>query len=269
MTTLPSLRFPSMAPWLLPLALWLLAPAASRADDLHRDFDRLLGRYVVEESYVDYAAWHASDEDHARLDAYLQTLQELDPRDLDRDGELAYWINLYNATTLDLILDHWPVASIKDLGGLITSAWEKELVEVRGRPLTLDEIENDVIRERFDEPRIHFALNCAALSCPPLASAAYVGKRLEEQLEAATRRTVNDPRWVDLRRCRSYGKGTIRLSKIFDWYAEDFGGEAGIRRFLARYRPESTLPLENEGCSLEYLDYDWSLNRPPGPPTSE
>ena len=134
---------------------------------------------------------------------------------------------------------------------------------------TNEQIENEIIRERFEEPRIHFALNCAALGCPPLASDAYTGDRLEEQLESATARTLRDRRWVDLGRCRTYGKGSIRLTKIFDWYAGDFGGEEGIRRFLARYRPESRLPLENEGCSLEYLDYDWSLNRPPGSPTPE
>lgn len=251
------------------LVLFVFLSPAAASGGLHEDYDRLLERYVVRDLYVDYAAWHSEAEDLARLDSYLQQLQEVDPRALERDEELAYWINLYNATTLDLILDHWPVASIKDLGGMLTSAWEKELVEVQGRSLTLNQIENEIIRERFEEPRIHFALNCAALGCPPLASNAYTGDRLEEQLESATRRTVRDRRWVDLSRCRTYGKGSIQLTKIFDWYAEDFGGEAGIRGFLARYHPESRLPLENEGCSLDYLDYDWSLNRPPGSPAPE
>lgn len=233
------------------------------AESLHDDYDALLERYVVDDRWVDYAAWFRSDEDRARLQNYLDQMATADPATLGRDGTLAYWINLYNALTLDLILDHYPVGSIKDLGGLLTSAWEKELVEVAGRAFTLNQIENDVIRRRFEDPRIHFALNCAAFSCPPLAGFAFTADQLDEQLERVTRRALRDPTWVDPSRCRTYGKGTIRLSKIFDWYADDFGGEAGIRGFLARYLPEAELPLQNEGCSLDYLDYDWSLNLPP------
>lgn len=254
---------------LLMMGLRIAVPTTVAAEALHDDYDTLLERYVVDDRWVDYPAWHQSEEDRGRLERYLDEMAAVEASALDRDEALAYWINLYNALTLDLILDHYPVTSIKDLGGVLTSAWEKELVEVEGRALTLDQIENDVIRPRFEDPRIHFALNCAAVSCPPLPSFAYTASLLESQLERVTRRAVRDPAWVDLQRCQTYGKGTIRLSKIFDWYAEDFGGEAGIRRFLARYRPEEKLPLQNEGCRLDYLDYDWSLNLPPDEQTVE
>lgn len=233
-----------------------------RLDDATERYDRLLRRHV-DPPVVDYRAWHASDEDMAQLAAVVDSLEAIRPTVLGDSDALAYWINLYNAVTLELVLEHYPVDSIKDIGGIFTSAWEKERVTVEGRALTLDEIENDIIRPQFAEPRIHFALNCAAVSCPPLSAEAYVGKQLERQLEMATRRALNDPRWVDLSGCGEE-RGEIRVTKILDWYEEDFGGERGVREFLARYRPDDRALLLEAGCELEYLDYDWSLNAAAG-----
>ena len=232
----------------------------------HDDFDRLLRTYVRDPG-VDYASWHAHEADRAALETYLEILQSLDPSTLERNDRLAFWLNLYNATTLDLILDHYvdakgrTLASIKDLGGLLSSPWEKELVTVRGRALSLNAIENEIIRPEFEEPRIHFALNCAAVSCPPLSPFAYDGGHLEEQLETATVRTITDLAWVDLRACGAYSSGKLRLTKIFDWYGDDFGGKDGTRKFLERYLPRASFALRNDGCDVDYLPYDWSLNR--------
>lgn len=238
---------------------------SARAGVEHSTFDQLLQHYVVDERYVDYAAWHASVVDQTALGDYVQRLEAVDTRTLSRDQALAFWINLYNATTLKLILDHYPVKSIKDLGNWLTSAWDKDLVRVNGRPFTLNQIENDVLRPTFPDPRIHFALNCASMSCPPLASHAYRAASIDAQLESVTRRAVADSYWVDTSGCGSHGRGTLRLSKIFEWYAKDFGGERGVRNFLAHYLPVQKPALQNGDCSIDYRDYDWSLNHPPTP----
>jgi len=245
------------------LMIVLLGSNARAATVNHDTFDRLLGRYVVADRFVQYDQWHANEKDVQSLRDYVQQLESTDPDKLARNEALAYWINLYNAVTLRLILDHYPVSSIKDLGGKLTSAWEKKLVQVNGRPLSLNTVENEIIRPSFGDPRIHFALNCASMSCPPLSSHAYRADVIEEQLEAVARRAVTDPYWVDLSGCSSYGKGHIALSKIFDWYQDDFGGEKGVRNFLAHYLPGKKLPLQNGRCSLHYNGYDWKLNLPP------
>ncbi len=243
--------------------IWGLSSVAQAAPS-HEVFDRLLGTYVVDDRFVQYDLWYSNPEDVEALHDYIRSLEKVHPQDLPRNEALAYWINLYNAVTLGLILDHYPVTSIKDLGGRLSSPWDQELVRVDSEALTLNKIENEILRPKFREPRIHFAISCASQSCPPLASTAYTGDRIEEQLEAAARRTITDPYWVDLSHCGTYAKGSIRLSKIFGWYKDDFGGEKGVRNFLAHYLPAQKLPLQNGGCSLDYNDYDWTLNLPPG-----
>jgi hypothetical protein len=235
------------------LALLLLAVAPA-------DYDSLLERYVVDDRWIDYAAWHASDEDRSALENYIDTLAAEDLFSLGRDEQIAAWINLYNAVTVDLILDNYPVDSIKDLD----SPWGAGRVTVAGRVLSLDDIEHRILRVDFDEPRIHFALNCASVSCPPLDYRAYRAEDLDAQLDAVTLRALNADDWLDASGCPgAYGSGEIRVSKIFDWFADDFGGEEGIRAFLAEFRPDLRFRLANTGCSLEAMDYDWSLNEQP------
>lgn len=229
------------------------APGPARADTLHARYDELLQRYV-RGSGVDYAAWVAQKDDVAALDHYVEGLAALDPESWPPADGLAFWINLYNALTVQLILENYPLASIKDLGGVLRrSPWKRELVQVAGRPLTLDAIENEIIRPRFAEPRIHFALNCASIGCPPLADSAYRAATLEAQLDAACRRALNEDRWVRV------DDDGIRLSKIFDWYRGDFEANGGsIRAFVDRFR---STPLPDG--SIDFLDYDWSLNEAP------
>jgi hypothetical protein len=236
---------------LLVLVLLTITPA---------DYDGLLDRYVVDGRWVDYGAWHASDEDRSALQNYVDALAAEDLFSFDRDEQIAAWINLYNAVTVDLILDHYPVGSIKDLD----SPWGTARVTVAGRELSLDDIEHRILRVDFDEPRIHFALNCASVSCPPLDSRAYRAEDLDEHLDAVTLRALSDDDWLDVSGCPgAYGSGEIRVSKIFDWFADDFGGEEGIRAFLTAFRPDLRFRLANTGCSLEAMDYDWSLNEQP------
>ena len=229
------------------------ADAAADAIRLHGDFDLLLGRYV-EGLAVDYAAWTASPDDVVALDCYLDELTALDPADWPQADALAYWINLYNAVTVKLILDNYPLASIKDLGGFLKkSPWKRKLVTVAGRELTLNDIENDIIRPTFADPRIHFALNCASQGCPPLQAAAYRPGSISAQLDAACKLAMNSDRWVRV------AGGKVELTKIFDWYAGDFEVDGGsVLAFINRYRDE---PLTGDPGDFSFMSYDWSLNR--------
>jgi hypothetical protein len=156
---------------------------------------------------------------------------------------------------VQLVLEHAAVSSIREIGGPDKSPWQRIVVRVVGRELSLDAIEHEIVRPRFGDPRVHFALNCAARGCPPLRAEAYTGERLQVQLDAATRAALNDPQFVDASQCGSEA-GVLRLSRIFEWYADDFGE---LRAFLDRYRAE---PIAAE-CSIEYMDYDWALNAAP------
>lgn len=221
----------------------------------HHVLEKLLARYVVE-SGVDYAAWKRDPLSIAGLSSYVDQMEATDPESLSRDDQLAYWINLYNAATLELVLAHYPVPSIRDIGGPEGSPWKRPLVEIGGHVLTLDEIENEVLRPRFSDPRIHFALNCAAIGCPPLRSFAFEGSRIDAQLEMVTREALRDPRVLDEGACGAKG-GKIRLSRIFDWYAEDFGE---LRAFLGAHVDRQVGAAWPATCELEFMDYDWALN---------
>ncbi len=244
------------------IALVLLAPvrvvAGGAAVPDHADYDALLRKYVAGDG-VRYAAWHANTADRGLLSRYVARMQTADVSALagskgGREAQLAFWLNLYNATTLDLVLGSYPVKSIKDLGAP-KSPWERELVTVEGRKLSLNAIENDVIRPTFQDPRIHFALNCAAKSCPPLRKGAYLPDSLSRQLDEQTKSFLADERFT-----RFDGK-TLVLSKIFEWYAKDFETAAGstiawVRPYVASL---AALPAGAK-VDVKYADYDWSLN---------
>jgi hypothetical protein len=175
---------------------------------------------------------------------------------------LAYWINLYNAATLDLVLDGFPVKSIRDLDDAGGSPWRKPVVTVGDRSLSLDAIENDIIRPTFREPRVHFALNCAARSCPPLRAGAYRADSLDAQLEEQTRAFLRGggAELVD------GDPPTLRLSKIFDWYAEDFAGAHGsVTTWLRSYLPALAARPDTARVTREFRAYDWSLNEAGAP----
>ena len=225
----------------------------TRAGELHKAYDQLLQKYV-EDGRVNYAAFHRSQQDVATLHKYVHSLEKINPDKLAPKEALAYWINLYNAVTLRLILDNYPVESIKDIGGFFSSPWKKKLVTVQGRSLTLNEIENEIIRPQFKDARVHFALNCASIGCPPLADRAYAGTHLDEQLNAASSYALQRENWLKI-------DGAIKTSKIFNWYAQDFIDYAGsVRQYLARYRPDLKSILLDENKSLEFMDYNWNLN---------
>jgi hypothetical protein len=218
----------------------------------HATFDGLLRAVVRDDGRVDYARLRA---DPAPLDAYLAMLREVEFAPLGRDEKLALLINAYNAFTLRLVLDHWPLRSIRDIPE--AERWDADRWRIGELTLSLTEIEHDLLRANFREPRIHFAINCASIGCPPLRREAYRTADLESQLEDQTRRVHGDPRFV------RFGPGAeLRLTRIYEWYRGDFEQVAGsIVTYAAKYTPSLAAALE-QGVrpALVWFDYDWNLN---------
>ncbi len=207
----------------------------------------------VKNGFVDYQGFK---NDEAKLDRYLEMLAAVDTKTLPRNEQFAFYINAYNAWTIKLILSEYPgVKSIKDLGSFFKSPWRKEIALIDGKKLTLDNIEHDILRPRFKDPRIHFAVNCASKSCPPLMWEPYRGDVLDQQLNRMTESFINDP---DKNRLDG---NTLYVSRIFKWYGEDFNDD--IVGFFMKYAKGdmlATLKKERPEVEVEYLDYDWSLN---------
>lgn len=230
----------------------------------HSPWAELLDRWLVPgeggaPNLFDYAGLKSSPGDRAALDAYIAALGRIDPGTLSRPDAFAFWTNLYNALTVAVVVEHYPVASIRDIGispGLFsTGPWGKKLVTVAGRELSLDDIEHGILRPEFGDPRVHYAVNCASIGCPDLAAEPYDGARLDEMLDAAARAYVNSPRGARVE------NGQLVASSIFKWYRKDFGGtEEGVLAELRKYAaPELANKLENVSGVSSY-DYDWSLN---------
>jgi Protein of unknown function, DUF547 len=240
---------------LLAAAILFIATAACAAGSKPVDdtiYAGLLHRYV-DHGRVDYAGFKKEE---ARLDAYLDQMARVVPGNLERSQQMAFYINLYNAATIKLILTGYPgVKSIKDLGSLFESPWKKKIVRLDGRTVTLDHIENDILRARFKDPRIHFAINCASKSCPPLAPEPYSGATLDAQLNKAAAAFINNPRSNYLQ------GGILYVSHIFKWFAEDFHDDViGFFKKYAAGRLKEALDQARQPLEVKYLEYDWSLN---------
>ncbi len=235
--------------------LVLHATRATAEEQLHGIWSDLLERNVSD-GVVDYQAMKKNE---SLLDEYLDKLDATDPEKLPEKARLAFYINAYNAYTVKLIIDNFedgkPVESIKDLGGFFSGPWDIEFCRIGGKVYTLDNIEHDIIRPQFNEPRIHFAINCAAQSCPPLISEAYVASRLDEQLQNNTVNFLNDKEFNRLE------DKTLYVTKIFKWFSEDFNDDVvGFVRRYAQGDFKSKLQELGDEVRVKYLDYDWSLN---------
>lgn len=235
----------------------------------HSAWQALLDIYLITDhpsgvNLVDYPKLQSNPADRERLDRYIDHLQGLDPRLHARAEQMAYWINLYNAVTVRVVLGNYPVDSIKNIhDGVVpwTGPWGDLHANVAGQPLTLDNIEDDILRAIWQDPRIHYALNCASMGCPNLAPEAYTAENLERLLERGAREYVNHPRGVELLD-DSFGV----VSSIYFWYHEDFGNsDAGVLEHLRQYAEgELAEMLRDFDGSLDH-EYDWSLNAPPTP----
>ncbi len=224
----------------------VLLPFAARAEvgAWQKDYDPLLKKYVSG-SGVRYSAWKASAADMAALDKVVAAIGAENPSGLGRNDKLAFYINAYNAWILSEALAKYPTKSVKDT---LFTFFTAKRITVAGEKMSFNHLEKDILRP-IGEPRIHFALNCASRSCPPLRAEIYSGASLDAQLDEQARGYVNSERGVKV------GGETAQLSKIFDWYKEDFGGEAGVSAFLKKYRKE-----KSDFKTVSYQDYDWSLN---------
>jgi hypothetical protein len=232
--------------------LLTLPPAAAGNTVDHALFGELLSKYV-REGGVDYAGFQSEE---ARLDQYLSVLENTDPDTLGREEQFAFYINAYNAWTIKLILTGYPgVESIKDLGSLFRSPWKRDFVRIDGKRLTLDDIEHGILRPRFKDPRVHFAINCASKSCPPLISEPYRGEVLNAQLDRVTREFLNMPGNYRLE------GDTLWVSSIFKWFSGDFNDDpVGFYRTYAEGELKKQLDRRRERLKVKHLDYDWSLN---------
>lgn len=235
-------------------------PASERVVD-HSAWADFLERHVVEgDDGVNRVRYgEVAEPDRRKLDAYIEALAGTAVTRLKRDEQFAYWVNLYNALTVRVVLDHYPVDSIRDIdispGFFSSGPWGKKLVTVEGRELSLDDIEHRVLRPIWRDPRIHYAVNCASIGCPNLLPRPYRAPDLERCLDRQARAYVNHPRGAH------FDDGELVASKIYDWYQADFGdGEAGVIAHLARYA-EPGLEQRLAGVDdIEDYRYDWTLN---------
>lgn len=244
----------------------LLATSASKSvrDVDHSAWDRLLKTYVKPGpdglNRVDYAAFKR--EGHAALKSYISGLQAVDLATLARPDQFALLANLYNAKTVDIVLDHYPVKSIRDIslgGGLLGAftggPWKAKVLQIKGTELSLDDIEHGMLRPVFKDPRVHYAVNCASVGCPNLGTEAFTGAKLEAQLDAAARAYVNSRRGVDPR------PDGLVISSIYDWYQKDFGGnDNGVIKHLKAYAASALAQKLETTTSIADYAYDWSLN---------
>lgn len=221
----------------------LSTTANSEVNVDHSEWNSLLQKHVSKEGLVDYKGFM---KDREKLDAYLSKLSEMKPTDKwSVQEQLAYYINIYNAYTVDLILKNYPLKSIKDIDG----AWTKEVVQIGNVKISLGGIENSILR-KMNEPRIHFAINCASISCPKLMNEAYTAAKINEQLDKATKEFINSDK-------NEITKNSVKLSSIFDWYKKDFIEDGKkVIDYINKYSEVKVVA----GASISFKDYNWNLN---------
>lgn len=227
-------------------------PVLAGTEVSHEIWDGLLRAYVRSGGLVDYEGFLS---DSITLNRYLALLSSSHPGpSWSRGEQMAYWINAYNAFTVKLILDHYPVAGIKDIKKgipFVNSVWDIKFIRIQGQVYDLNNIEHGILRRQFKDARIHAAINCASLSCPKLRPEAYVADKLDAQLDDAMRGFINDPQRNRVSADRA------ELSSIFSWFGSDFRRDAGsVRGYVNRY---ATVKLR-AGGKIVFLDYDWRLN---------
>lgn len=246
----------------LGIAILMFSVACTEAEDRstgslpvdHSIWNRLLHDHVSVSGSVSY---RGIKKDSLLFYTYLEILEGAHPDNSNwsREEQLAYWINAYNAFTIQLIIENYPLRSIKDLHGklavpFVNSVWDNVFIDIQGYAYSLNDIEHRILRKKFNEPRIHFAINCASGSCPVLRPEAYEAGRIEDQLQQQAKLFVND------RIRNQIGEDEIRISRIFQWFSGDFTENGTIIDYLNQY---SEVKI-NSDADIGFLEYDWSLN---------
>ena len=243
------------------LAILLIAighqQAALAADFDHSKFDQILKMYVYTEGRVDYNGI-AGDETFRQ---YMTSLENAKPESLSRDGQLAFWINAYNAVTIEKVIKWKPKKSVREtfVPGVWTGTkfFTSREQTVAGQRLSQDDIEHEILRKRFKEPRIHFAVICASSGCPPLPQVAYTAENVQSRLEDETQKYLHSKRGLQI----DYVENTMMLSKLFDWFAGDFESKSGsVTNFIKPYLDEKAMAFIDRMPKMSYLEYDWALN---------
>lgn len=228
----------------------------------HRPWDKFLRRNVLVGrdgiNRIDYA--NVPRADRLNLKSYIEFLAAVPVSQYSRPEQLAFWINLYNALTVRLVIEHFPVESIRDIdispGLFADGPWGKKLFRVEGVPVSLDDIEHRILRPIWNDPRIHYAVNCASIGCPNLQPTAFNSRNAQALLEAAGKEFVNHPRAV------SFEDGELVVSSIYKWFAEDFGGsDEKIISYLWRFANPRLRTILEKQTEIGDTRYDWSINR--------
>ncbi|MDE1230204.1 DUF547 domain-containing protein [Vibrio aestuarianus] len=217
----------------------------------HQVWQTTLDSYLIKDNHnnlFDYK--NVNSKDKTRLEQYISQLSKLDPREYTKAEQYAYWVNLYNALTVNLVVDNYPISSITKLGGLFSfGPWEQKIITINQKELTLNDIEHRILRPIWKDPRTHYAINCASLGCPNLQEQAFTAKNTQPLLEKSATEFINSKKGVKLTNDK------LVLSSIYDWFSEDFGTKQQLFQHLARY--DKTLKDTERDVSYQY---DWKLN---------
>lgn len=238
----------------LGLLFFFLATLPSWAQQfsvVHQPWTDLLQKHVDAKGFVSYKGFL---EDSLKLNDYLNVLSATPPTDeWTRAEKLAFWINAYNAFTVKLIINHYPVSSIKDIKKgipFVNSVWDIKFFEIGGMRMSLNEIEHSILRKEFEEPRIHFSIVCASMSCPKLRNEAFTAEKLEQQLQAQAVDFINDSTKNEIE------MEEIRISSIFKWFSGDFTNNGTVQEFIRPFSQQDFV----SSAKVKYLPYDWNLN---------
>ena len=230
---------------LLLMSLFLFAGVSEPKID-HTPWDQLLQKHVSSKGNVNYEGFKS---DIDRLNNYLVSISKIKPNtDWSRNETMAYWINAYNAYTIKLMLNNYPLKSIMDING--GKAWDLKFVEIEGEKYSLNNIEHDILRAKYFDSRIHFAVNCASISCPKLSNTAYFAEGLDQKLEKAAKEFINNSAQNTI----SSNKASV--SKLFDWYKDDFTKNGTVKEYINKY---STTKLTTD--KISYKEYNWNINK--------
>ncbi len=235
------------------------APQSTQKVD-HSNFSQILGKHIVKDKTgLNRVNYQALKSQQTKLKAYISQLETVKVTNLGKEEQFAFWANLYNAVTLNVVLDAYPVKTIKDIdispGIFSNGPWGKKLVTIEGTQLSLDDIEHEILRPIFKDPRVHYAVNCASIGCPNLQNKAFTGSKLNAQLDQAARDYVNSNRGVVVQ------NGRVSASKIYSWFKKDFGPNQTT--LLAHLKKYAKGPLKNQLTQTKTINryfYDWTLN---------
>jgi hypothetical protein len=242
---------------LILLSTVMSAAVSAEFDHTYPDYKNLLKKYLKSDgpqTLFHYEALNKSPKELERVLLKFRSLKKKEYEGFSREEKLAFLINTYNLFTIKLIIDNYPLKSIKDIGSIFSGPWSKEIVSLFEEKFTLDNIEHDMIRKDFKEPRIHFAVNCASIGCPSLNKEPFLPKSLNDQLDFAAKNFLQNKK----KNFYDSKKNTLKLSKIFKWYGDDWKKMKGspYLSFVENFIPE----IKGKKPDIDFLDYDWSLN---------